>query len=145
MMPTRVVNSRLMACEMSFSTSVRTFCRTPSVSPPPLGLFFEHLNRQRQRVADAVCEDLGAQPLRDDVDEVVLEVLGHTRDERDAYGRQQQHADAAEELRGRIELVLRRVAIDDVAEDQRIEQREDLVDGRQDQARGRRARRYRLR
>ena len=39
---------------------------------------------QLERVADAVGVELRAQPLRDDVDEVVLEVLRDARDERDA-------------------------------------------------------------
>ena len=41
--------------------------------------------------------------------------------------------DAAEEFAGGIFLEAGRVLVDDVAEDQRIEQREDLVDGRQDE------------
>ena len=50
-------------------------------------LVLEHLVGQVQGVADAVGVDLRAQPLRDHVDEVVLEVLGHARDEGDADGR----------------------------------------------------------
>ena len=33
MMPTSEVNSTLIETEISFSTSVRTFCSLPSVSP----------------------------------------------------------------------------------------------------------------
>ena len=47
--------------------------------------------------------------------------------------RGQQQADAAEELARRVLREPRRVLVDDVAEDQRVEQREDLVDRRQDQ------------
>ena len=90
-------------------------------------------------MADAVGVDLGPQPLGDHVDEVVLEVLGHPRDEGHAHRRPQQQAHPAEELAGRVLRVARRVLVDDVAEDQRVEQREDLVDrgqheGQRDQA-----------
>ena len=62
-------------------------------------LVLEHRVGQLERVPDAVGVELRAQPLRDDVDEVVLEVLGDARDERHADRRRQQQADAAEELR----------------------------------------------
>ena len=97
-------------------------------------LILEHRVGQLERVADAVGVELRAEPLRDDVDVVVLEVLGHARDERDADRRAEQQADAPEELAGRVFLEPGRVLVDDVAEDQRIEQREDLVDGRQRRA-----------
>ena len=61
-------------------------------------LVLEDLIRQRQRVADAVGIQARAQALRDDVDEVVLEILRDARHERHADGRRQQQADAAEEL-----------------------------------------------
>ncbi len=92
-------------------------------------LVLEHRIRQLERVLDAVRVQLGAQPLRDDVDVVVLEVLGHARDERDADRRGEEQADAPEELARRVFLEPRRVLVDHVAEDQRIEQREDLIDG----------------
>ena len=75
----------------------------------------------------------GAQPLRDDVDEVVLEVLGDAGHEGHADGGRQQQADAAEELAGAVLAIAGGVLVDDVPEDQRVEQREDLVDGRQAQ------------
>ena len=65
-------------------------------------LILEHRVGQLQRVADAVGVELRAQPLGDDVDVVVLEVLGDARDERDADRRAEQQADAAEELAGRV-------------------------------------------
>ena len=55
-------------------------------------------------MADAVRVELGAEPLRDDVDVVVLEVLRDARDERDAHRRAEQQADAPEELAGRVFL-----------------------------------------
>jgi len=51
--------------------------------------------------------------LRDDVDEIVLDVLRDARDERDADGRAEQQADAAEELAGRVFLEPGRVLVDD--------------------------------
>ena len=47
-------------------------------------LILEHRIGQLERVADAVRVELRAEPLGDDVDVVVLEVLGDARDERDA-------------------------------------------------------------
>ena len=55
-------------------------------------LVLEDLEGQGQRVADAVGVELRAQPLRYDVDEVVLEVLGDAGDERDADGHRQEQA-----------------------------------------------------
>ena len=125
-MPTSVVNRTLIDCEISFSRR-----SAPSHQPERLAaaLILEDLVRQRQGMPDAVRVDLRAEPLRDDVDEVVLEVLRDTRDERHADGGQQQDADASKELARGVFLVARRVLIDDVSKDQRVEQREDLVDG----------------
>ena len=61
-------------------------------------LVLEHRIRQLQRVPDAVRIQLRAQPLRDDVDVVVLEVLRDARDERDPDRGAEQQADAPEEL-----------------------------------------------
>ena len=94
-------------------------------------LVLEHRIRQLERVADAVGVQLRAEPLGDDVDVVVLEVLRDARDEGDADRGAEQQADAPEELSGRVFLEPRRVVVDDVPEDQRVEQREDLIDGGQ--------------
>ena len=51
---------------------------------------------------DAVGVDAGAELLRDDVDEVVLEILRDARNERDADRGAQQERDAAEELTGAV-------------------------------------------
>ena len=96
-------------------------------------LVLEHRVGEIQRVLDAVRVEPRPEALGDDVDEVVLEVLGDARDERDADRGGQQQADAAEELAGAVLREPRRVFVDDVAEDQRVEQREDLVDGGQDE------------
>src|SRR5579864_6738992 len=76
---------------------------------------------------------LGPEPLRDQVDVVILEVLGGPRDKRHADSGGQQKADAAKELAGGVLGELRRVAVDDVAKDQRVEQGKHLVDRRQHQ------------
>ena len=86
---------------------------------------------QFERVADAVGVDPRADLLGDQVDVVVLKVLGDAGDEGHADRRAQQERYAANELPDRVVVEARGVGIDDVAEDQRIEQREDLVDGRQ--------------
>ena len=84
-------------------------------------------------MADPVGIEVDADALRDDVDEVILEVLRDPGDERDADGGEQQQADTAKELARGMLAELRRVVVDDVPEDQRVEQREDLVDRRQDE------------
>jgi hypothetical protein len=79
-------------------------------------------------VPDAVRIELRTEPLRDHVDVVVLEVLRHSRDERHTHGRREQQADAAEELAGRVLAEPGRVLVDYVAKNERVEQREHLVD-----------------
>ena len=96
-------------------------------------LILEDRIRQLERMADAVGIELGAEPLRDHVDVVVLEVLGDARDKRHAHGGAQQQAHAAEELPGRVLLETRRIPVDHIPEDERIEQREHLVDRGQDE------------
>ncbi len=102
-------------------------------------LILEDRVGQLQRVPDAVGVQLRAEPLRDDVDVVILKVLRDARHERDANRCAQQQADASEELTGRIFLEPGRVLVDDMTEDERVEQREHLVDrgereGERDQA-----------
>jgi len=96
-------------------------------------LILEDGVRQLEGMADAVRVELGPETLRDDVDEIVLEVLGDSRDERDTDGSAEEQADTAKELPGGELLEFRRVLVDDVPEYQRIEQREDLIDGRKNQ------------
>ena len=92
-------------------------------------LILEDRVGQFERVADAVRVQPGAQPLGGDVDEVVLEVLRHARHECHTHRGGQEHAHPAEELAGGVLLEAGRVLVDDVPEDQRVEQGEDLVDG----------------
>ena len=80
-------------------------------------------------MADAVGVHLGADLLGDAVDDVVLDVLGDAGDEGDADGGAEEERDTAEELFGGVELVLGGVVVDDVAEDEGVEEGEDLVDG----------------
>ena len=96
-------------------------------------LVLEDLERQRERVTNSVGIELRAQSLRYDVDEVVLEVLGDAGDEGDPDGHAEQERDSAEELRVGVLFVLCRVVVDDVTENQRVQQREDLVDRRENQ------------
>ena len=88
----------------------------------PAALVLEDLVGNGQGVADPVRVELGPQALRDHADEVVLEVLG-----------QEQEPGAAQERPRGVLAEAHRVAVDDVAEDERIEQREDLVHRGQDQ------------
>ena len=67
-------------------------------------LILEHRVGQLERMPDAVGVELRAEPLGDDVDVVVLEVLGDARDERHADRGAEQQADAAEELAGGVFL-----------------------------------------
>jgi hypothetical protein len=99
-------------------------------------LVLEHRVGQLQGVADAVRVDLRPQALRDHVDEVVLEVLGHARDEGHAHRRRQQQAHAGEELSGRVLPEPHGIAVDHVTKDERIEQGEDLVERGQEQGQG---------
>jgi hypothetical protein len=82
-------------------------------------------------MANAVGVNLRAQPLRDDIDVVVLKVFGNARDKGRAYGKAEQHAHAAEELVGGVLAISGGVVVDDMPEDDRIEKRKDLVDRRQ--------------
>src|SRR6185503_7778595 len=91
-------------------------------------LILEDLEGQGERVLDPVRVELRAQPLRDHVDEVVLEVLrdpGHQSDP-NSSAEKQGHAD--EELPVRVMVVFGRVIVDYVPENQRIQQRKNLVD-----------------
>jgi hypothetical protein len=99
-------------------------------------LILEHLVRESERVADAIGVQLGAEPLGYDVDEVVLEVLRHARDERHTDRCREPLDHPADEVGGRISRVLGSVLVNDDPEDQRIEQREDLVDRRQAKGHG---------
>ena len=65
-------------------------------------LVFEERVGQFERVAYAVGIDARAHLLGDQVDAVVLEILGDARNERDAHRRRQQSADAPDELRAGV-------------------------------------------
>ena len=95
-MPTRVVNSTLIeTADELLDVGAHLLQDAERLAA---ALVLEDAIRQVERVAHAVGVELRAQPLRDDVDEVVLKVLGHARDERHADRGQQQQAHAAEEL-----------------------------------------------
>ena len=97
-------------------------------------LVLEDLEWQGQRVPNSVGVELCAQPLRYNVYEVVLEVLGHAGDERDTNGHREEERDSAKELSVGELVVLGGVVVDDVAEDQRIKQRKDLIERREDES-----------
>src|SRR5687768_5056458 len=91
-------------------------------------LILEDLEWERERVADAVGVQIYADTLRGDVDEIVLEVLRDAGDEGDADRRREQQPDSAEELARGVLAELGGVVVDNVPEDQRVEQRKDLID-----------------
>ena len=84
-----------------------------------------------ERVTNTVGIHLRAKALNYDVDKIVLEVLGYPRDERNPDSSSQQQRDPANKLTGRVFLEPGRVRINYVAEDQRIQEREHLIDRRQ--------------
>jgi hypothetical protein len=86
-------------------------------------------------VRDAALVELRAGALRDHVDAVVLKVLRDARHERDADVRKQQQEHAAHEHIARQLIRFHGVAVDDQAEDLRIEKREDLIDRREHERR----------
>src|SRR6185436_20029226 len=96
-------------------------------------LIFEDGVREFQGMPDSIGIHLGSQALRDDVGEVVLEVLGNAGNKSPTNRHRQPKADAADEYLFRQLFVWNGIVIDDASEDVRVEQREDLVDGRKDQ------------
>src|SRR3989442_15409750 len=82
---------------------------------------------------DTIRVNLSAQPLGNDVDVKVLKIFGYPRHEGDTDCRCQQQTDASKELAGCVFAVSSGVIVDDVAKDDRIEKRKDLVDTRQKQ------------
>ncbi len=96
-------------------------------------LVLEHCVGELKRVPEPVGIEPGTEPLGDDVDEIILEVLRDARDECHSHGRGKQEADTTEELRMCIVPVPGRVLVNDVPEDQRIEEGEYLVYCRQDE------------
>ncbi len=75
---------------------------------------------------------LSAHLLCDQVDEIILKVLRHPRYKGDADGEAQKETDAMEK-HGKILRGLDRVPVDQVLRDQGIQQRENLIRGRQKQ------------
>ena len=99
----------------------------------PRALVLEDGVGKGEGVGDAPLVQLRADALGDDVDEVVLEVLGDARDERDADVGQEEQQHAAHEDVRRDVPDLHRVPVDDQPEHLRVEEGEDLVDGGQQQ------------
>ena len=78
--------------------------------------------RQFQRMAKTIGIDLRAQPLGDDVDEGVLEVLRNPGDKCHSHGSQKQQTDPFEEACLSVLLEVQRVFIDNVPEDEGIKE-----------------------
>src|SRR5205823_4215469 len=68
-----------------------------------------------------------SQPLDDYIRKIVLEVLGHARYECHTDRGQQQQASPADELSLGVLVILGGVSIDDVAENDRVKQRKNLI------------------
>ena len=84
-------------------------------------LIFEDGVRQFERVPHAIRIDLRAKPLRHDVDVVILEILRDSRNEGCSHRRCQEQTDATKELARGVLRVPRRVIVDDVSKDDRIQ------------------------
>src|SRR5206468_10328728 len=82
---------------------------------------------------DTVGINLSTEPLCNDVDVVILEILCHARNERDSNSGCEQQADASKEFSRCVVAVSSGVVIDNVAEDDGIQEGKDLVDRRQHQ------------
>src|SRR6476659_25696 len=78
-------------------------------------------------MANSVRIELGAEPLADDVDDIVLERERDTRREvhTDRRAKPQQHA--ASEFAGRVAIESDRVVVEDIPENEWVEQREHLA------------------
>src|SRR5580698_7628097 len=85
---------------------------------------------------DAVGVEPRPNLLGDHIDVIILEVLSDARDEGHTDREAEQERYATDKLADRVVVESRGVGIYHVAEDQRVEKREDLVDRRQNQRRG---------
>src|SRR5439155_18560070 len=72
--------------------------------------------------------------LRDDIDEIILEILGDARDQSHANRRSEQQSYTSNGLRARILAIASRVGVADVPENERIQQRKNMIDRRQDKS-----------
>src|ERR1051325_3093625 len=84
-------------------------------------------------MAHSIGINLCAEPLRYNVDVIVLEILCDPGNERNTNCGCEEQTDAMKELIRRVFGITRGVIVDDVTEDERIEEGEDLVDGRQNE------------
>ncbi len=85
-------------------------------------------------MSNAIGVDACANFLRDYIDEIILKILGDARDQSHANRRTEQQAYTSNELRARILAIACRVGVDDVPENERIQQRKNLIDRRQDKS-----------
>src|SRR5258708_35083576 len=79
---------------------------------------------------------LGAWPYLpgNDINKIILEIFGHARAQTHANRRSEQQSYPSNELRARILAIASRVGVDDVPENERIQQRKNLIDRRQDKS-----------
>src|SRR5262249_35838246 len=98
----------------------------PECLPAPL--IFKDRVRQFERMLDAIRINLRTQPLRNDVDVVVLEVFGYTGHKGCANSQKKKNPHAPKKLARRVLRVSSGVVIDDVPENDRIQQGKNLVD-----------------
>src|SRR5258707_12802394 len=84
----------------------------------------------------AMGEDACANLRGDNIDGITLKILGDARDQSHANRRSEQQSYTSNELRARILAIASRVGVDDVPENERIQQRKNLIDRRQDKSGG---------
>ena len=84
--------------------------------------------RQLKRVANAVGIDLRADPLRDDVGEIILEIFGNTRNKSDADGSAKKHRHTPVKRIGWNRVSFGSVILDEDTHDDRVQHREESID-----------------
>src|SRR5207245_7449480 len=85
-------------------------------------------------MSNAIGVDACANLLRDYIDEIILEMIGHAQNQSHANRRSEQQSYTSNELRARIHAIASRAGVYDVPENERIQQRKDLIDRREDKS-----------
>lgn len=96
-------------------------------------LVFKEDIREFERMADSVRVNTSTYLLRNDIYVIILKILGDAGDKGHADRHAEQQRNAANELTDGVSVESRRILVDHVPEDQGIEQRENLIDCRQNQ------------
>lgn len=100
---------------------------------------FKHGVRERERMLHAFAIHIRATPLADGVQVIVLEIFGDTGNQRSTDECQEEHDRPAEKFRSRQFVKTQRVVVDDPLKDDRFDERERLIDGRQNDDQDRQA------